>query len=84
MAISQRQARAYRKRMIEAESALKMQRNRWGSDWIPGWKNIECVKVGPETYARVATARLLEHAVIVTVGNQNELRLYADRLSPPI
>ena len=81
MKISQRQARADRKRLIELERILRDQKNRWKMDWMPGWLNIETLSVAKITHAKLATARVLGHAVIaVPDSRDNIIRFYAEPL----
>lgn len=79
--ISQRQAREYRRRMIEAEATLQRQKSRWVSEWTPGWVNIETLFLSDASFARIETARKLGHAVIaVPGGRNNEVMFYAEKL----
>jgi hypothetical protein len=81
MKISQRQARADRKRVVELESILRNQKNRWKTDWTPGWLNIETLSVPEITLAKISTARVLGHAVIaVPDSRDNIIRFYAEPL----
>lgn len=79
--ISQRTARMYKKRCEEMERILSRQRNRWASEWAAGWINIETLILEPASFAKVATARLLKHAVVLQCGDDGRtVRLYADQL----
>lgn len=78
--ISQSDARWYKKRADEAESTLRNQRNRWASEFRPGWVNIETVILEPTSFAKISTARLLGHAVIVVADSDNRIRFYAEKL----
>lgn len=81
MKISQARARYYKKRMEEMDTILRRQKNRWALEFAPGWVNIEAICLTPESYAKLSTARLLGHAVVVVPANRGtEVRLYADRL----
>jgi hypothetical protein len=80
MKISQRQARRDRKRLEEVEAILARQKNRWSSEWVAGWINIETLAVPEISFAKIATARLLGHAVIVTPDSGNSVRFYAVKL----
>lgn len=82
MKISQRQASYYRKRCMELEEILSRQRNRWASDWSPGWVHIESLTLADASFAKVTTARLLGHAVVLIPGNGTSVMLYADRIKP--
>lgn len=65
--ISQKEARRLKARVRQLEIILEEQRHRWGQHW-PGGKNI-ATSVTPDTrlVASIETARLLGHAVVVTV-----------------
>ena len=79
--ISQAKARWYKKRAEEAERTLRLQRDRWARDWSGGWVHIQTLKIDGTSFARLATARLLNHAVCVQVDTDNEtIRFYADKL----
>ena len=78
--ISQQQARLLQRRVIELEAVLDGQKNRWREDWSPGWVNIWNLTVSEDTFARVSTARLLGHAVIVVPAGSDTVRFYAERL----
>ena len=79
--ISQREARRLRKRVIELEDILNAQMQRWSGKWVPGWVNFATVTLDEATYAKVTTARLLDHAVIaVPSGSGTVISLYAERL----
>lgn len=81
MQISQRQARLYRKQVLEMKDIFSRQRNRWSSDWSPGWVKIETILLSDTSFAKITTARLLGHAiVIVPQGDSNKVMLYADKL----
>lgn len=81
MKISQREARRLKKRVDELERNQEHMRNRWRSDWVPGWINIDSFVLSDIQFARVSTARALKHAVVmVPADNGNEVRLYAERL----
>jgi hypothetical protein len=78
--LSQREARRIKKRVGELELRLKQQRDRWSSDWGPDWVNIETLTLTPESFAKIKTARLLGHAVILLPHNGTQVLVYADRL----
>ena len=81
MTISQREARRLQKRVDELESVILRQKNRWSSDWSPGWVSIETLVLTPESYAKVTTARVLGHALILVPSSLGtEVRMYAERL----
>ena len=73
--ISRRQAIANRKEMERLRDELRRQRNSWSREW-PGGTHIGSIVVSEVTVAQVSTARLLNHAVVAVVEN-NQLRLYA-------
>jgi hypothetical protein len=78
--ISQRQAQYYRKQNLELTKTLADQKNRWKSDWDPGWVNIETLSIPDVSFAKITTARLLSHTIIVTSDIGNQLRFYAVKL----
>ena len=77
--ISQRSARAYKRRVEELEKILIQEKGRWGAELGPGWINIETLILSSESYAKVDTARRLNHEVILRCEIDNQLRLYAER-----
>jgi len=79
MKISQREARRLRKRVIELEQQFWRMRNRWATDFGPGWVNIETLTLSDASYAKLSTARKLDHAVVVVMGDNNRALFYADR-----
>ena len=80
MKISQRQAQFYRKENLRLMKEQADWRNRWKADWADGWINITTVKLDDTEFAKITTARLLKHAVVVTTDSGNLIRFYADRL----
>ena len=79
--ISQPDARWYKSRAETAERVLQQQKNRWASEFRPGWVNIETLTLSDASFAKVDIARKLGHAVIVVPdGSSNQIRLYAERL----
>ena len=78
--ISQRQARYYLKEGLRLTREMASWRNRWAAGWAGGWVNIASLKVDDAEYAKITTARLLKHAVVVVPDNGNILRFYADPL----
>ena len=78
--ISQSDARWYKKRAVEAERTLQNQRLRWSSEFRPGWINVQTLRLDDCSYARLATTRLLGHAIVVTTDDDNTIRFYADKL----
>jgi hypothetical protein len=70
--ISQIDARAAIKRVSELEEILDRQCNRWAGD-CPLETNIGSVRIHREMGFAIATARLLKHAVVVTVGDGSEI-----------
>lgn len=77
--ISQREARALKKRVDELEAAIRRQRFVWGADFVGG------VHLGEVTFAydacivaQALAARKLGHAVVVKVGQGfRKIDLYA-------
>jgi hypothetical protein len=78
--ISQRDALMYRKRVEELESILERQKSRYSSEWSPGFVNIESLTLSDLSYAKIATARILNHAVVAVCDVGNRVRFYADKL----
>lgn len=78
--IGQAQAAYYRKRAIELERVLDNQRNRWAGSFRPGMVNIATLSLSDTSFAKIETARLLGHAVIVIPDINNQIRFYADKL----
>lgn len=74
--ISQREARELRRRVAELESIEDRRRNAW-ADPYPGGANIITINITSEVRAAVHTARLLRHAVVVTLASDSSMRLYA-------
>lgn len=79
MKISQREARRLRKRVYELERILDAQKSQWSSEW-PSSTCIGGINVDPATHASIKTARLLKHAVVVTVVGENRIGLFAEGL----
>ena len=82
--ISQREARALRKRVAELETVLDRQRNAWRAEW-PNGVNIATVS-HHETAVVAHVARKLGHAVVVTTDG-DVLRFFAlpiDRAARPL
>lgn len=78
--ISQREARELKRRVIELESIEDRRRNAW-ADTYPGGANIANLTIPEGTRSAVHTARLLKHAVVVTLSSDGGLRLFALPLS---
>jgi len=74
--ISQREARELRRRVAELEAAEDRRRNAW-SDIYPGGVNIATLTIPEGARCAVHTARLLKHAVVVTLSSDGSLRLHA-------
>lgn len=65
--ISQKEARRLKARVRQLEIILEEQRRRWGQYW-PGGTNITSLSApDPRLLTAIETARLLGHAVVVTV-----------------
>lgn len=74
--ITQREARALRARVAELERREENRRGIWFNDY-PGGQHIGSFTVSDVAAAKIRTARLLKHAVVVTNGNLGELNFYA-------
>jgi hypothetical protein len=74
-AISQREARHLRRRVIALENAESVRRKAWRRDY-PGGIEIARQNVQVDTLTAVVTARKLGHAVIA-IESDNELRFVA-------
>lgn len=76
--ISQREARALRKRVQELEGIIDRQRFAWATNW-PGGTHLGSVNYGEPNVlvAAARTARRLKHAVVVTCDDDNRMELYA-------
>ncbi|KAF1008944.1 MAG: hypothetical protein GAK28_00576 [Luteibacter sp.] len=74
-AISQKEARALQQRVHELEVKENNRRKQWVTEY-PDGVHIGSLSVSDVTFARVRTARLLGHAVVVTEAN-NEINFYA-------
>ncbi len=74
--ISQREARAYRKRANDLERLLHAQRRGWGEEW-PNGTLLRRIDVDQDSPAAVAitAARKLRHAVVVTVRDDGKALL---------
>lgn len=77
MKISQREARALKKRVAELEDAEYRRRSAWVSQY-PGGAYLKSMAINEIEWNIVRTARKLKHAVVV-IESQNtyELHLYA-------
>ena len=74
--ISQREARELKRRVAELEAAEDRRRNAWADTW-PGGANIGTLTITDATRTAVHTARLLKHAVVVSLTSDGILRLHA-------
>lgn len=74
--ITQREARALQRRVAELESRDEDRRSAWVRDY-PDGTHIGSVVLSDVDAAKVRTARLLQHAIVVTNGDRNEIHLYA-------
>lgn len=74
--ISQTEARALKRRVAELEAAEDRRRNAW-ADTYPGGANITTLTVPDYARSAVKTARLLKHAVVVTVTSDGSIAFYA-------
>jgi hypothetical protein len=74
--ISQREARELKRRVTALEAMEDRRRNAW-ADTYPGGANIATLDVPDFVRSAVHTARLLKHAVVVTLGSDGSMRLHA-------
>lgn len=77
--ISQREAYRLKQRVRALEEKFDDQRRGWSSDW-PGSTVIARVKLCPEQYAAIDTARKLKHAVVVVAQSDYTIACFADKL----
>lgn len=73
--ISQREARAMRKRLREIADRERQERHAWTATW-PNGVCLQSVTVDPVVYAKIETARRLGYPVVVTTS-QNALYFHA-------
>lgn len=76
MKISQREARALRRRVRELEEVERQRRMTWSSRY-PGGTHFRSLAIADAPYVAIATARKLGHAVVVTTDTSNTLHFYA-------
>ena len=78
MKISQREARRLAKRVAALEGMIARQRSRWLPEY-PGGVHIGNINMAERGWllGRIEGARMLQHAVVVTSNDTNELMLYA-------
>ena len=69
--ISQREARRLKKKVTELENILDMQQGRWSSDWPSSTQIGRLKNIDPVTKTMVGTARVLHHAVVVTIDGDD-------------
>ena len=74
--ITQREAQELRKRVAILEQLEDDRRNNWVMDY-PGGRHLGSIVISDVDAAKIRTARLLEHAVVVTNGDRGEIHLYA-------
>jgi|GEM_PF-1618560 len=74
--ITQREARALKWRVAQLEQLEEDRRNRWVRDY-PDGTHLGSIVISDVDAAKIRTARLLEHAVVVTNGDRSEIHLYA-------
>ena len=74
--ISQREARALRRRVNALEMMLERQRNAWADSW-PGGVNIATFSADREVQAAIRTARRLNHACVVLLKSDGDVAVYA-------
>lgn len=77
MTISQREARKLRKRVAELEQLIEDQHRSWSKEWIGGThiRTLDAAANG-ELRAAIKTARMLKHAVVVTLSD-TQILFYA-------
>jgi len=68
--ISQREARRLRREVKRLEEVIREQRRYWATEW-PNSTVLGRLAVPSETQAMVRTARILKHAVVVTLEGEN-------------
>ena len=79
--ISQTDAWMYFHKSQRLERILQEQKNRWRTEWQEGWVNIETLILTDTPFAKLATARLLGHALIILPdhdNSNNRVRVYAE------
>lgn len=76
MKISQREARALRKRVQFLEDRERTRQSRWTVDY-PGGTNFHTFSVDNESAASIRTAAVLGHAIVVRISDSNNLLFYA-------
>jgi hypothetical protein len=64
-AITQSEAKRWRKRALAAEKMLEDQRRSWAEEW-PNGTPIAAIELPPDIYGAIRTARKLKHAVVVS------------------
>ena len=76
--ISQRDARAMRKKLAALESRDAARARSWSSEY-PGGTHIDTLAVQGVEYVAIKTAWMLGHAVIVKPTRTNEVQVFAVR-----
>lgn len=74
--ISQREARELKRRVAELEAMEDRRRNAW-ADSYPGGTNIATLNIPDSARSEIRVARLLKHAVVVTLSSDGSMRLHA-------
>lgn len=74
--INQHEAQALRRRVIDLEAREEARRSMWVNDY-PGGTHIASVTVNDVAAAKIRTARVLRHAIVVTNGTLAEIHFYA-------
>jgi phage-related minor tail protein len=74
--ISQREARALRRRVQELELVLDRQQNAWAYSW-PGGVNIGTFNTDSDIVAKIQTARVLKHACVAVINHEGDIAIYA-------
>jgi hypothetical protein len=79
--ISQREVRRLKKRVYELEDVLFRQREAFASEW-PSYTKIATFEPDANLLAKITTARLLKHAVVL-VPDGSLVRVLASELPKP-
>jgi len=76
MKISQREARRLQKQVAALEQREEQRFDRWSASY-PGGTNFHTFAVDKESAAAIRVARLLGHAVVVTIDTNDKLMFFA-------
>jgi hypothetical protein len=75
--ISQREAHRLRRQVERLQRREGSQRAAWSGDFGDGWVHIASMETDLATWTAAKTARRLGHAVVVVLGSERALLLYA-------